>query len=131
MIHGADADDHSGRSVSSAGDIDGDGFDDLIIGADFADGPGAAPGTRPHAGDSYVLFGSATIGGSANHVTNLGGDGAQTLTGTAAADDMVGGRDNDTLLGNGGLDVLIGGHGNDMLSDRRCQLPARERRHGQ
>ncbi len=75
VIHGADAGDHSGHSVSSAGDIDGDGFDDLIIGAPFADGPGAAPGTRSAAGDSYVLFGSATIGGSANHVTNIGGAG--------------------------------------------------------
>ena len=60
-----------------------------------ADGPGVAPGTRNAAGDSYVVFGDATIGGSINHVTNLGGDGSQTLNGTAAADDMVGGRDND------------------------------------
>ena len=51
----------------------------------LADGPGPAPGTRDGAGDSYVLFGSATIGGSANHVTNIGGDGMQTLTGSAAA----------------------------------------------
>ena len=58
--------------------------------------PGAAPGTRNDAGDSYVLFGSATIGGSANHVTHLGGAGAQTLTGNAAANVMVGGRGNDT-----------------------------------
>ena len=73
VIHGADADDSSGISVSSAGDIDGDGFDDLIIGAFRADGPGPAPGTRNLAGDSYVVFGSPTIGGSANQVTHLGG----------------------------------------------------------
>ena len=116
VIHGADVDDRSGFSVSSAGDVDGDGFDDLVIGARNADGPGAAPGTRAFAGDSYVLFGSATVGGSANHVTHLGGAGAGIFVGTAAADHMVGGRDNDTLLGNGGVDVLIGGHGNDILS---------------
>ena len=41
VIHGQDAGDYSGCSVSSAGDINGDGFDDLIIGARFAgDGPG-------------------------------------------------------------------------------------------
>ena len=77
VIYGADVGDEFGHSVSSAGDIDGDGFDDLIIGAPHADGPGAAPGTRNDAGDSYVLFGDATIGGSINHVTNLGGDGSR------------------------------------------------------
>ena len=56
VIYGADAGDRSGFSVS-AGDVNGDGFDDLIIGAPYADGPGAAPGTRSHAGDSYVVFG--------------------------------------------------------------------------
>ena len=32
-LSGVAADDHSGRSVSAAGDVNGDGFDDLIIGA--------------------------------------------------------------------------------------------------
>src|SRR5688572_17295476 len=33
VVNGEEADDRSGISVSSAGDINGDGFDDLIIGA--------------------------------------------------------------------------------------------------
>ena len=33
IIHGAAAGDYSGGSVSGAGDVDGDGIDDLIIGA--------------------------------------------------------------------------------------------------
>ncbi|WP_141699891.1 cadherin-like domain-containing protein, partial [Nostoc sp. KVJ20] len=53
VINGIDSDDYSGRSVSSAGDINGDGFDDLIIGAYHAD-----PNGQSRAGSSYVVFGS-------------------------------------------------------------------------
>ena len=45
----------SGRSVSTAGDINGDGIDDLIVGA-----PGAWPNGTPNAGSSYVVFGKNT-----------------------------------------------------------------------
>ena len=34
VINGIDARDRSGESVSSAGDINNDGYDDIIIGAD-------------------------------------------------------------------------------------------------
>ena len=86
----------------SAGDVNGDGFDDLIIGAYNADGPG---NTRNLAGDSYVLFGSGTIGGSVNHVTHLGTAGDDVLIGNGAPNDMVGGLGNDVLIGNGSADV--------------------------
>ncbi|MFM9962604.1 MAG: integrin alpha, partial [Planctomycetaceae bacterium] len=57
-IFGADADDQSGRSVSSAGDVNGDGFDDLLIGAYQADASGNA---KSSAGESYVIFGGASL----------------------------------------------------------------------
>ena len=56
-IFGADADDSSGCSVSSAGDVNGDGFDDLIVGAPFGDAAGNA---KRYAGEAIVIFGQAS-----------------------------------------------------------------------
>ena len=57
-IFGADTNDSSGVSVSSAGDVNGDGFDDLLIGAWDAD---ASENLKSGAGDSYVIFGGADL----------------------------------------------------------------------
>ena len=58
IIQGAAAYDDSGRSVSGAGDVNGDGIDDLIIGA-----TGRRP-ERPYcAGASYVVFGATGLPG--------------------------------------------------------------------
>jgi hypothetical protein len=56
VLRGESAYDQSGTSVASAGDVNGDGFDDLIVGAQQADGPADGRGS---AGDSYVIFGKA------------------------------------------------------------------------
>jgi hypothetical protein len=105
---GADMDDRNGRSVSNAGDVNGDGFDDLILGSYRAD---ASDNLKPLAGESYVIFGADYLG----TVTHLGTAAAETLTGTTGANIMIGGRNNDTLIANGGADVLIGGQGDDDL----------------
>ncbi|OJA03021.1 integrin alpha, partial [Bathymodiolus thermophilus thioautotrophic gill symbiont] len=52
VINGESAGDNSGISVSSAGDVNGDGLDDLIVGAYQAD-----PDNKSNAGKSYVVFG--------------------------------------------------------------------------
>jgi hypothetical protein len=41
--------------MSAAGDVNGDGIDDLIVGALFA-----SPGGQSGAGESYVVFGRST-----------------------------------------------------------------------
>ncbi len=58
IIFGAGANDRSGYSVSSAGDVNGDGFDDLVIGARDADALG---NSKSSAGETYVIFGAALL----------------------------------------------------------------------
>ncbi len=53
VTNGVSADDMLGRSVSSAGDVNGDGLDDLIIGAQYDDPNGSASGA------AFVVFGKA------------------------------------------------------------------------
>ena len=52
-FQGESNNDHAGAGVSLAGDLNGDGYDDLVIGA-----PGNDDGNN-NAGKTYVLFGSA------------------------------------------------------------------------
>ena len=54
-LSGAAAYDHSGLSVASAGDVNGDGFADLIVGASRC-----RPERQQLSGASYVVFGKAS-----------------------------------------------------------------------
>ena len=56
-VSGEADEDRLGNSVASAGDVNRDGYDDVIVGA-----LNAAPGGRFLAGEAYVIYGNATLG---------------------------------------------------------------------
>lgn len=109
-IFGAGVTDKLGQSVA-VGDFNGDHMEDILVGADEADGPGDA---RTAAGETYVIFGSANFGtvdlaNSEQDVTILGADsndhqGTPLVTGDfngdGFADAAVGARFGDGPTGN-------------------------------
>jgi hypothetical protein len=65
---GSDADDKLGSALSGAGDLNQDGFDDFLIGAEAAD----ADGDGADEGAVYVVFGPVTGGGVTTSVDDAG-----------------------------------------------------------
>ncbi len=106
VINGASTGDYAGAAVAAAGDVNGDGFADLIVGANLADPNGT------YSGASYVIFGGDFSGA----VTQLGSNGIDTLTGTAASDNLVAGTGNDVLDAVDSGDVAYGGAGDDQIN---------------
>jgi len=102
----AAVDDNSGRSVSSAGDVNGDGFDDVIVGASRADPNGISSGS------SYVIFGRSNFG-SGNVIEGTPGD--DDLKGTSVAEIFQAGDGDDSMVGRGGADVFHGDAGDDNI----------------
>ncbi|CAC9509231.1 Flagellar hook-length control protein FliK, partial [uncultured Gammaproteobacteria bacterium] len=126
VINGELAGDYSGYSVSSAGDVNGDGLDDLIVGA---------YGASSSAGKSYVIFGKTDTGSidlsklsyeSKYAIDYLGNKHTNTLTGTTKDEIFVAGAGNDTLIGNGGMDVFNAGVGNDDIVINASNITALE-----
>ena len=108
-LTGIDPDDESGRSVSSAGDVNGDGYDDLIIGARFAD-----PDGESDAGESYVVYGGASAPGTDGvlALSALDGTNGFTLTGIDPGDRSgVSVSSAGDVNGDGYDDLIIGAPG--------------------
>ncbi|MEO1093251.1 MAG: integrin alpha, partial [Pseudomonadota bacterium] len=80
-LDGIDQRDFSGRSVSGAGDVNGDGVDDLIIGASGGD-----PNGQDGSGESYVVFGSSDGFGPSLSLSALDGTNGFRLDGVDAGD---------------------------------------------
>ena len=81
VINGVAAGDQSGYAVSAAGDVNGDGIDDLIIGAPYAD-----PNGNADAGESYVVFGQSGGFSATFELSFLDGTNGFVLSGIDAGD---------------------------------------------
>lgn len=81
VVNGVNPNHRSGVSVSSAGDLNGDGVEDLLIGA-----PEADPGGRENAGTTYVVFGQTGGFGAELDLSTLDGANGFTLNGIVAGD---------------------------------------------
>ena len=114
VINGVDSGDQSGISVSSAGDVNGDGIDDLIIGASSAD-----PNGNSNAGESYVVFGSdqgfstslelSALDGSNGFVINGIDGGDNSGNSVSGAGDINGDGIDDLIIGASGANSLPNG----------------------
>ncbi|MEM6404334.1 MAG: hypothetical protein AAF757_29615, partial [Cyanobacteria bacterium P01_D01_bin.116] len=104
VINGIDRGDNSGGSVSSAGDINGDGVDDLIIGARYAD-----PNGNSNAGESYVVFGSSNGFTQSLDLSSLDGSNGFVINGIDR-DDLSGHSVSSAgdINGDGVDDLIIG-----------------------
>jgi len=75
--------DYSGTEVSSAGDVDGDGLDDIVIGANGNDDVGS------RTGKSYLFYGSELLAGGTFSLSEAGaafvGEGHYDRSGTCVA----------------------------------------------
>jgi hypothetical protein len=100
-IDGAVAGDLSGYSVASAGDVNGDGLADVIVGAPTAD-----PSLASDAGSSYVIYGTASP--SDVNLASLGSGGFRidgAVAGDLSGHSVASAGD---VNGDGRADVIVG-----------------------
>ncbi len=113
VIQGDVAGDRAGRSVASAGDINGDGFADLIVGAPYGANGGA------NAGEAYVIFGKAGATRTNIDLTSLVASDGFFIQGDVGGDYAgVSVASAGDINGDGFADLIVGASGGDNGGDR-------------
>jgi len=102
-VFGATAGDQAGRGLA-AGDFNGDGADDLVVGSPFSDGPA---GDRGDAGRVDVVLGGGAVGRESREV-DLAQGGGLTVFGASAGDLAGFAVDTAHLDGDESADLIIG-----------------------
>ncbi len=100
---GVVAGDEYGRSVSSAGDVNGDGFDDVIIGAPKNNAGGILSGR------AYIFFGGTVINNSVDVILTGGAVNNYLGSSVSSAGDVN---------GDGYDDVIVGAYGYNSFTGR-------------
>lgn len=122
-IIGAVERDSAGRSVAIARDINGDGFDDLVVGAPFAN----AAGAYTYTGSAYVLFGHSGAFASSLNLSAINGSNGFRVDGpvndhlgvsVSGAGDVNGDGVDDVITGSwyGGSAYVVFGHSGAFAS---------------
>ena len=116
-------------TVSGAGDLNGDGYADLVIGAYNDNFVNTSGSSFSPSGSAYVIYGGPELRRSVVNLTNAGDTytvgagetlyaliGNDVITGSGSNDLVDAGAGDDRVNGLGGHDTLYGGAGNDVLT---------------
>lgn len=109
--HGTDSIGYAGQSIAAAGDVNDDGYDDIIIGSEIAD-----PGDYTYPGGAYVLFGGDAPPAALFSLANVDGDNGFVVMGSSTYGEfgasVGGGHD----VNNDGVADIIAGSNNNRLA---------------
>lgn len=121
--------DRFGSSVAGSGDLNGDGFDDFVVGASYANAHGGGSGA------AYVIFGRSAVPSATKSITTLNGTTGFKIAGEFAGDNLgeaVGtagdmNRDGlaDLIIGASTADATTAGSGASyVIFGKRTSFPA-------